>query len=280
MRFSWAWKLAGLALLAGWLPVTWAEGGAPTKDATGRPPLLNDAFTAFLEQQGRWAFTESHSGVGLSGKPSGATIERVDPSLPYAKQFTPIKITGNLPTEKQLKQAAQKGEKAATRVQHQVEEQRTHPDSDDFHLVLHDRKVTPQLELARVLAEDDTSITYEVPMRTGAGSTDAFFDKFQLTARVNKQRHEFERATLRQRSPMRVKLIFKVTAGLIEIEFGSPDARYPSVPVKFSSKATVNILFGRARELHDEGVRAELKHVTPYDERFGVKVGPMRTIEL
>lgn len=280
MRFSPAWKWAGLVLLASWLTVAAAEEAAPANGASGRPPLLYDAFTSFLEQQGRWAFTESHLGVGLSGKPSGETIERIDPSLPYAKQFTPIKVAGNSPTEKQLKQAAQRGEQTAKRVQQQVEVQKAHPGNDDFHLVLHGRTVTPQLEQARVLAEDATSVTYEIPMRTGAGSGDAFFDKFQLIARVNKQRHEFERATLRQRSAMRVKLIFKVTAGLIEIEFGSPDPRYPSVPLKFSSKATVSILFGKARELQDEGVRTELKQVTPYNERFGVKVGPMRTIEL
>jgi hypothetical protein len=280
MRFSLPGKLALVVWCGILVSSAWADDGPAAAGKAGRPPLLHDAFTAFLGQQGRWAFTETHSGVGLSGKPSGETIEKIDPSLPYAQQFTPIKVIGHPPTEKQLKQASQKGEKAAKRVAQQIEEQKTRPADEDFHLVLHGRKVTPDLEQARMLTEDATSVTYEVPMRTGSGSDDAFFDKFTLTARVNKTRREFEHATLRQRSPMRVKLIFKVTDGLIEIEFKAPDARYPSVPIKFSSKATVSVLFGKPRQLHDEGVRTELKHVTPYDERFGVKVGPMRTIEL
>jgi hypothetical protein len=31
--------------------------------------------------------------------------------------------------------------------------------------------------------------------------------------------------------------------------------------------------------LKDVAVRTDLRHVTPYDERFGVKIGPMRTID-
>jgi hypothetical protein len=41
----------------------------------------------------------------------------------------------------------------------------------------------------------------------------------------------------------------------------------------------VRILFGKEHIIHSEMVRTELRHVTPYDERFGVKMGATRTIE-
>ena len=79
---------------------------------------------------------------------------------------------------------------------------------------------------------------------------------------------------------MRVQLVAKVTDSVIEIEFGSPDPRYPSLPMKISQQATIKILFGKPQTVHDESLRTDVKHVTPYDERFGVKIGTMRTIEL
>ena len=243
--------------------------------------MLDDAFNAFLEGQGRWAYTETHSGSDLDGKPKGETIFRVDPSLPYKEQFIPVKLGGKTPSEKQLKQWALRGESGAKRRQeHEVDEKSAVYRHEDIHLWINNQKVTPELERAVVVAEDENSVTYEVPMRKEGGADGALFDKFQLTARVSKQQHQFERVTIRQRSPMRVKLIAKLSEGLIEIEFGSPDTRFPALPIKTSSRMTINLFFGKAHTVRDLGVNTDLKHVTPYDERFGVKLGPMRTIEL
>ena len=129
-----------------------------------------------------------------------------------------------------------------------------------------------------MVAEDENGVTYEVPMRKAGGPDEALFDKFQLTARVSKRRPQFERVTIRQRSPTRAGF-GKFSEGLIEIEFGSPDPRFPAVPVKISSQTTNKPLFGKPSTLQDVAVRTDLKHVTPYDERFGVKIGPMRMIE-
>lgn len=256
-------------------------GEAETSAAPGRPPLLDAAFKAFLQGQDRWAFTETHSGTGFDGEPAGETIVRIDPSLPYGEQFTPVKLRGKSPSEKQRKEWAQRGEHAARRRHERAaQEQEGDGRKDDVHLQIQNQRVTPELDRAVAIAEDDATVTYEVPMRKEGGREAELFDTFQLAARVSKARREFERVTIRQRSPMRVKLIAKLTEGIIDIEFGSPDPQLPAVPMKVSAQMDIRVLFGRKRTVQDVGVRTDFRRVTPYDERFNVKIGPVRTIEL
>src|SRR5882724_5368990 len=109
-----------IAALAAWVTglsaMVFAEGAAPVPgaEAMGRPALLNDAFNALLEHQGRWAYVETQTGL-QDGKPRAGSSFRVDPSARYAEQRIPLKIRGKPPTEKQLKEAADRGERAAKR---------------------------------------------------------------------------------------------------------------------------------------------------------------------
>lgn len=279
MPFSFG-RVGVLVVLGCCLSVAHAgESAAAATAVAVRPALLDAAFNAFAEHQGRWAFTETHSAVAMDGKPRAATIFRVDPSLPYAEQFTPVQISGKAPNEKQRKNFAEIGVRNSKRRQQaeQEEKSKVHRD-DEVRLQINGQSVTPDLAHAVVVAEDENGVTYEVPMRKQ--EHDELFDKFQLTARVNKLRQEFEHVTIRQCAAMRVQLVAKVTDSVIEIEFGSPDPRYPALPMKTSQQATIRILFGKPHTVHDESLRTDVTHVTPYDERFGVKIGPMRTIEL
>jgi hypothetical protein len=288
------------AALAAWVTglsaLAFAEGAAaePTPGAMGRPALLNDAFNALVEDQGRWAYTETHAGI-LDGKPRGESSFLIDPSVTYAEQRKPLKIRGKPPTEKQLKEAADREERAAKRRHEQQEklpeapatEEKTKAEenpkvrrADEVHLWVSGQLVTPEIDQAKVVKEDETSVTYEVPMHPeGKSDANAILDKFELTARVSKGSHQFERATIRQRAPVRVKLIAKVSDTLLEFEFSTPDARYPSVLTQVTSDSHVTLLFGKDHAMHNEMIRTKLRHVTPYDERFGVKMGPTRTIE-
>jgi hypothetical protein len=152
--------------------------------------------------------------------------------------------------------------------------------ADEVHLWVSGQLVTPEIDRAKVVQEDEISVTYEVPMHPeGKSDANAMLDKFELTASVNKESHQFERATIRQRAPLRVKLIAKVSDTLLVFEFSRPDPRYPSVLTKATVDTHVVILFGKVHAMHNEMVRTELRHVTPYDERFNVKMGPTRTIE-
>ena len=247
--------------------------------ASAPHPLLDAAFNAYLDHQGRWAYTETHSGLNAGGKSRAETILQVDPSQPYAQQRLPIKLSGQLPTEKQLKEWAERSEQAAKRRHNEATVALLGaPSAEEFHLQIFNQLVVPELGRASVLAEDDASVTYDVPMHKVGDTIATPFATFQLTARVNKLHRHFERVTIRQLLMMRVGA-GKNTDGLIEIEFGSPDPRYPSFPLKSSSRMTNKPLFGPANILVNTAVRTDLKHVTPFDERFGVKIGPLRTIQ-
>jgi hypothetical protein len=270
-------KVAALAMwTTGLLVAAFAEGTVAelNPEAAGRPALLNDAFNALLEHQGRWAYTETQTGV-QDGKPRAESSFRVDPSAPYAEQHVPLKIHGKPPTEKQLKEAADRGERAAKRRLEQMEKipkslvaeekPKVHR-ADEVRLWVSGQRITPQLDQAKIVTEDDKSVTYEVPMHLeGKGEAHGFLDKFELTACINKVSRQFERATIRQRASLRVKLIAKVSDTVLEFEFSTPDPRYPSVPTKFTADGHVSLLFGKVHIMHSESVRSEFRHMTPYD---------------
>jgi len=256
------------------LPAELAAAQPPKAPAAAiRPVLLDAAFQSFLADQGRWAYTESHS---RDDSVEPASIFRIDPSQPYAEQFVPIKINSHEPTAEQRKQWAERGGKEADRRHRRaLEGKATEKEEADFRLRINGRDVAPDLDHAVVVAEDEASATYQVPLRNPDGTS---FAEVQLITRVGRRTRQFEHVTIRQLEVMRVGA-GKWSGGLTEIEFGSPDPRYSSVPLKITTQSTNKPLFGKAHTMHDVGVRTALRHVTPYDERFGVKIAPLRVIE-
>jgi len=257
-----------ITLLAGSSAVFATEPRGDISVKSDRAPLAA-AFNAYLEHQGRWAYTETHFG---KGQPPIESIFRFDPSLRYAEQYQPIKLAGNGPTEKQIKRWAQRGEKEAER-----REKNIGPHEGEVHLRIYNENVTPLIDQAVLISEDEASATYEIPMRR-KDSNDALFDKFSLTARVSKRRPDFEKVTIRQLTTVRAGA-GKFSEGLIEIDFSVPDSQFPAVPVKFTSSTTNKPLLGKAHVLRNIAERIDLKHVIPYDERAKVKIGIPRTIE-
>ena len=74
--------------------------------------LFKDAIKNTQQDTEHWAYTETTiKQIGISKKPEGETIVRFDPSKPWAEQYTPLKIEGKVPTEKQLRQYRERGEK-------------------------------------------------------------------------------------------------------------------------------------------------------------------------
>jgi len=256
-----------------------AFGADPAEAApAAKPPsLLDEAFNKWMNDQGRWAYTESQRVTGFNQQPKGETLLRVDPSQTYPEQFKPFKVEGQEPTEKQVQQYRGRGEWLARRRKQAEDDAREHS-ADEIKLNLNGQVVMPDLKHATVLTEDEKSVTYEVPLHKSEKDGGQVFDKFQLSVRVNKQRRDFERATIRQRTSMRVQLVIKVTETELEFEFTSVDPRFPSTITKETQHATIGVLFVK-RVVSAEVTRTDLKHVTPYDERFGVKFGPIRTIQ-
>lgn len=140
------------------------------------------------------------------------------------------------------------------------------------------KRVVPLIDQATVMAEDDTSVTFHIPLRLAGGPGRPMYEKFHLTARVNKQRRDFEAATLRQLTPVNM-IVAKLYEGTNEITFTSVDPHFPSVQSRASAQITLKPLFRKSLPQHMEMIRADFVRITPYEELFGVKIGPLRTIE-
>lgn len=268
-------RAMGFIMLVGWLTGVAAETGP----AAGRNAFLDRAFNAFLEHQGRWAYTETRYGAGPEGKAAEAqTVVRVDPSQPYPKQFTPLQVQGKPPTPKQIAEWETYAEKTAKRrIEATVSGSPVASARDSFYLQLPGQKVKPLLDEAVVSAETEACITYRLPLRKW-GETEGRFEQFELEVCVSKQRPDFERVTIRQLAPLRAGA-GKYWGGLTEIEFAVADPQYPAVPVKLTTATTNKPLFGKERERGNVSLRSDLRHVTPYEERLQVKLGPLRVIE-
>ena len=205
------WILLGL--LAGLCPRPAALGLEP-----GDPPaLLAAAFARLVENQGHWAYTQTHVVTGLSGKTGRPTVLQVDPSLPYAAQYKPVEIEGRPPAPGDIEEFRGMGERVARRRERDREASTGRP-GDELRIRVNFQVVTPDLSRATVLAEDGVSVTYDVPLRA-EGPGPSGFGKFQVTVRVSKARREFLHATIRQRVPMRVALIATVADAVLDFDF-------------------------------------------------------------
>lgn len=245
--------------------------------AADPPGLLGDAFDKLLNNQGHWSFRESESLRGLLGTAEGDTILMVDPSKPYPEQYEPIQVEGRPPSAGERADFRKLGEKVAKRRARDLEESGGHP-GDRLRIRINSREVTPDIEHAIVKAEDADAVTFAVPLRTDARGGSAY-ETFELTVRVNRARREFEHATIRQRQTVRIALVLAVEDAVIELEFTPVDPGYPSVITHIAQTARVKVLFF-GRPIAFELSRSGFRRVTPYDERFGVKFGPLRSIDL
>lgn len=272
MRFLFGGLMAAGFLIGG-LPAHEGEGLS-----AGRPPLLEAAFQGFLESQQRWAYTETVSFPQVNGSPAPESVFRIDPSLPYAQQRVPMLLSGQPPKEKQLREWAQHSEQRGQQRMKAIAAL-TEADRDQgFRLRVLNREVRLVLGAARIIAEDATSTTYEIPLQESGPPDAPRVDDYQLTARVNKARRKFEHATIRQTKLIRIAG-GKYFDGVTEIDFTIPDPQYPSVPTRLSATSTNKPLFGPAHPTARRVERTDFKRVSRYDERFKVKLAPLNLLD-
>lgn len=262
-----------LALCAGALR---AQEAAPPESTPAVPPLLLDALTKLSQDFDRWAYTETISNTDTKGRSKGETVVRFDPAKPYAEQYTPLKVHGAAPTEKQLKEYQRRGEKRGERLAREEAEGKA-PGSTVTRFRLGADNAAIDLSRAFVEAETDKTVTYNVPLRNDPKST-LPVEKFELLARLNKERRALENVSLRVRDSFRMKLVVKVKAGAASIDFAVVDPKYPPVMSSAAGEGTASVMFitfGGSFEVK----RAEFQRVKPFSEKFGVKIGPMKALD-
>jgi hypothetical protein len=242
--------------------------------ASETPPLLAAAFRVFLADQNHWAYTETHSHPDKAGQTVRDQVTVIDPSVTYADQVVPEMINGQAANPDQVAAWARRNEETARQRQALTERLGGPPPAPDFQLKIFQHHVRPLFDRATVMSEDDSSVTFEIPLQLSDGQP---FQEYQLTAQVDKQHGDFLHATFRQTKLIQI-YAGKWTDGLIEVHFTRPDPSQATVPASIISQATNKPLFGPANQWRNRTDRTGFRRVTPYDERLRVKIGPLRIL--
>lgn len=232
------------------------------------PPLLESALQKISENHDRWAYTQTFVERNDKGKVMNETVVRFDPSKPYAEQFTPLKIDGKPPSASQLRKYRKQGEKRAERIGEAESEGTTAARKSLGELM--------DLEHATPLAEDERLATFEVPLRKQDNNR-LPPEKFRVVAAVDKATGAFAHIDVQLRAPMRA-LILKIKSGAGRLDFASVDPRFAPTLTTISGNGAGSVMFvpiGRRYELR----RADFQRVTPYADRFAVKLAPLKTID-
>ena len=236
------------------------------------PQILQDAIKKVSLDTDRWAYTQTAIQKDDKGKTKSEVVVRFDPSKPYAEQYTPLKIDGEEPSESQRRKYRRQGEKRGEAL---VKAETTgEVDASTRRKSLGELM---DIEKATVAEEDAETITYEVPLKK-EGNDRLPPEKFRVLARLSKEQRVFDSISATLRSPLREKLIVKVSAGEGHIQFKTVDPKYPPQLADIRGSGSGSILFvpiGRAYELR----REDYKRVKPYGDRFDVQIGTLKAID-
>jgi hypothetical protein len=238
------------------------------------PALLLDALGKTGEDEEYWAYTETSREIDEKGRASGETIVRFDPSKPYAEQFTPLKIEGKPPTERQKKAYRKEGEKRGAEMAKAAAA--AEAAGAENQIAIGGEGVTPDLQNAKIIDESGGAVSYEIPLRkTGRGGPPV--EKFQMVIRVNKEQRRLEAATVKLLSPIRVMLVAKINQGELKAEFTVIDPQYPPVLTSFGGNLAGSLFFVKGGATFEEK-RTDFQRVKPYGDRFNVKIGPLKAL--
>lgn len=235
------------------------------------PEILQDAIKKVSQDTDRWAYTQTAIQKDDKGNTKSEVVVRFDPSKPYAEQYLPLKIDGKEPSESQLRKYRRQGEKRGEAL---VKAETTGEVDTSRRKSLGELM---DLEKATVAEEDAQTITFEVPLKK-EGNDRLPPEKFRVIARLSKERRAFDSISATLRSPLREKLIVKVSSGEGHIQFATVDPKYPPQLSQIRGSGSGSILFvpiGRTYELR----REDYKRVKPYGDRFDVQIGTLKAID-
>jgi hypothetical protein len=234
--------------------------------------LLNEVLQKVAADYRRWAYTEHRIVRDEKGRVKSDVVLRYDPSLPYAEQWVPLKVDGKEPSEREHAKYRRKGEREAPHDASRPGQFRT--DNSRHRQTLGELIDVPRSSIA---SETDRHLVFEIPLLK-FGNERFPPEKFQVLARVSKEGSLLENIAVRLRESFRSKLVVKVKSGEGSLDFAVVNPKYPPALVGVGGDASASVLFvsiGGSVELK----RTELKHVKPFDERFEVQIGSLKSID-
>lgn len=244
--------------------------------------LFKDAIKNTQQDTEHWAYTETTiKKIGISKKPEGETIVRFDPSKPWSEQYTPLKIEGREPTEKQLKQYRERGEKRGKNIMRRAEQAAaTDPSAADKPKLpageKNEKSIRPDMDHPLVVSDDGETIIFEVPLVDHG--TKLPVEKIEIHAIVAKGARQVRRATMHIKESFRVKLIAKVKEGEGSVDFTVIDPKYGPVMTAGSGTFGASLLAIPMNGVFSN-TRTDWQRVKPYSERLQVKIGPLELLD-
>ncbi len=237
-----------------------ARADEPTDDPAmeGVPPLLRAALKHYAADVDHWAYTQTNISRNGKGVVKEETVVRYDPSQPYDVQWTPLKIDGKDATPAEIKKYRGK------RTKNQEKPRRTLGELFN-------------LPKATVAEETPTTVTYEVPLIKDDNQR-LPPEKFRVTIRVNKEQKVFEQIAVNVRESMRIAVVAKIKSGGAVLDFATVDPKFAPAMTTIRAGGTGSIFFVTVGGTYDL-TRTDYKRVTPYSDRFKVKIGPLKTID-
>lgn len=263
-----------LAFLSGCLALGATVRAAP-------PAALDDALKTGADEFDHWAYTETTWETDLKGHDGPITVYRFDPSKPDPEQFTPITVDGHPPRPDDLKKYRERGIKRGERLAKDAERAGHAPAKvgarpDDASITINGDSATLALDQAQLLSENASALTYLIPLHAPK-SHGLPVQKLRVTISVTRAPHLLRSASLAVTAPFRVMVVGKVRAGQLSAVWTVVDPRYTPVLTSLDGNASGSILFVHlAGSIHQH--RSNFVHVTPYSDRFGVRIGPMKVL--
>jgi hypothetical protein len=259
-----------LCLFAGGVTYGAADARPATPDEVA---LFKAAMTNSSQDTEHWAYTETTRIRANQEKddPRQETVVRFDPSKPYAEQFTPLKIGGKTPSERELNKYRKKGEERGKKIAGRLKKGEMGPRQPQ--LTINNSKASLDLEHPRVVAETADRITFEVPLVAEQG--DIPIEKFQIRAEVDRNARQIRRAHFLIHEAFRMKLAAKIKSGEATVDFAVVDPEFGPVVIAVVGNFGASFLFIPVKATFTNN-RTEWKRVKAFDEGFNVKLGPLQ----
>lgn len=232
------------------------RAASPAEDLfAGAPTPLAAALRAFAAERDRWAYTERYATTDRKGAPQDSRLFRFDPSRPPEERWTLLEQNGKPPTE---------------RTQRKFRREMEHVRRIKLGEYL-------QLDRAVVLQDTPAELVYDVPLRK-ENNERLPPEKFQVRVTVNRETAQLAAVDVVLREPMRMALVARVRkAGAgIRLRQVSPEHGPVVEFLRGEGEATVLLVKVGGAFTAD---RSAFKRVTPYDERFGVKLAPLQWLD-
>lgn len=255
-----------------------SSGAVPAAGSPGVPPLLDAVLRKMAADQDHWACTWSSVYTHAKGHPEGMTKFRSDPSQPYPEQWKPLLISGRPPSEKTMQDFQKRGEKHGEDLERRAPNEPAAPEAYQVHMVLDYNLAAQQAvafyDEAAEVREDGEAVVFDVPLHSDNPVPLDVWSHFHLLVRVNRRLANLEHVSIVLRTPL---WLVKVREFHIETDYRTIDPAFGAVPVSMNAVIDVSALF-KGVYLKQDSTYTEYRRVTPFGDRFQVKIGPLRTL--